>query len=299
MTRETFEKILPALSKTGLAYLQGWGEPFLHPDIFTFISLAKQTGCKVGMTTNALALDDDTIQQLVETGVDIISFSLAGASGKNDSIRNGTKQEKVVDVIRRLNQIKRDAGASLPSIHIAYMLLRSGLDEIEQLPSFFSGQDIDQVVITTLPYAPSPPLENERLHNLPRQEHAHLNTHLQAVTDNAKQLGVPLYYYLNDPENDGGSCTENIERALFISAAGEVSPCVFSCIPIQEDSYELKAGKQIYKKLVFGNINHQSFQKIWNQKAYRNFRKSFLSGRLSQQCIHCPKRMEVLYAGST
>ena len=44
----TFQRLLPDLQRVRLVYLQGWGEPFLHPDFFTLVSLAKQAGCQVG-----------------------------------------------------------------------------------------------------------------------------------------------------------------------------------------------------------------------------------------------------------
>ena len=37
-----FQRLLPELSRVNLLYLQGWGEPFLHPDFFTLVSLARQ-----------------------------------------------------------------------------------------------------------------------------------------------------------------------------------------------------------------------------------------------------------------
>ena len=53
----TFAKLLPALARARLVYLQGWGEPLLHPDFFNMVALAKQAGCRVGTTTNGMLLD--------------------------------------------------------------------------------------------------------------------------------------------------------------------------------------------------------------------------------------------------
>ncbi len=295
MTRETFQKIVPALSKSNMAYLQGWGEPFLHPDIFKFISLAKQARCLVGTTTNAMSLDSDKIYRLVELGVDIIAFSLAGASEKNDVFRKGTQLNKVLEAIKCLDRIKHEMGASRPSIHIAYMLLRSGLEDIDDLPSLLSGLNIDQVVITTLPYAPSPEMEEEMLCALQPVERQELKTRLQAIAEKAKRMGVPINYYLRDSDNSVSVCTENIEKALFISVNGEVSPCVFTRMPLNNPLKKPEDEKHTRQQIVFGDINRQSFKEIWNQKDYRDFRNSCSSGQLSQSCRHCPKRHEILF----
>lgn len=44
MPLETFERLMPSLRRASLAYLQGWGEPFLHPDLPAMIRLAKTAG---------------------------------------------------------------------------------------------------------------------------------------------------------------------------------------------------------------------------------------------------------------
>ena len=38
---ELYLRIIPALKKTKLVHLQGWGEPFTHPDFIDFLRLAK------------------------------------------------------------------------------------------------------------------------------------------------------------------------------------------------------------------------------------------------------------------
>ena len=86
---ETFEKLAPVFRKTKLVYLQGWGEPFLNPDFFAMAALAKQAGCKVGVTTNGMLLNREIIEQLVSFGFDVVAFSVAGVDEKNDAVRSG------------------------------------------------------------------------------------------------------------------------------------------------------------------------------------------------------------------
>jgi hypothetical protein len=49
------------------------------------------------------------------------------------------------------------------SIHIAYMLLRSGLDELEKLPEFLSHTGVDQTVVSSLSFVASPAMESESI----------------------------------------------------------------------------------------------------------------------------------------
>ena len=163
MTMETFNRILPAFSRSRMVFLQGWGEPFMNPNLFEMFRQAKASGCLVGTTTNGMLLDAGRLERLVNGGVDIVAFSLAGCGKTNDAVRKGTSLARLLEVIHRLNRIKGNTGSSRPEIHIAYMLLRSGLDEIERLPILLAGQGIAQVVVSTLDFVPVPEIAREAL----------------------------------------------------------------------------------------------------------------------------------------
>ncbi len=95
---ELFMKIKPAFSKTKHLHLQGWGEPFLNRDFFKMASIAKKEGLRVGTTTNGMLLDQERATRLIDTGIDIIAFSLAGTNEQsNDRIRKGTRFLKVIE----------------------------------------------------------------------------------------------------------------------------------------------------------------------------------------------------------
>ena len=42
------DNIVPHLEMFELVYLQGWGEPMLHPDLWDMLYLAQQKGCRTG-----------------------------------------------------------------------------------------------------------------------------------------------------------------------------------------------------------------------------------------------------------
>ena len=53
-----FERLRPVLRRTRLVYLQGWGEPFLHPRFMDFVSVARRAGCAVSTTTCGQHMDE-------------------------------------------------------------------------------------------------------------------------------------------------------------------------------------------------------------------------------------------------
>jgi len=309
MSMETYHRLLPAFSRTRMVFLQGWGEPFLNPHLFEMVLQAKSAGCQVGMTTNGMLLDADKLAGLVQSGVDMVAFSLAGCGETNDAVRKGTRLVQVLEAIRQLNRIKENERTARPVIHIAYMLLRSGLDEIEQLPSLLAGLGISQVVVSTLDLAPIPALNREALTPSSQDEYAGIRARLDRLVTSGKQSGLEIRCQtVAFPFGDDASvpaepdmaaflpvhrpaCTENVEWAAFISAGGDVSPCVYKNLPVTSPSGITEQMGRSYQPLIFGNIREQSLEDIWKSKAYRTFRRSHHSGHLEAPCQGCLKTM--------
>jgi MoaA/NifB/PqqE/SkfB family radical SAM enzyme len=285
---ETYCKLVPAFSKTKLVHLQGWGEPFLNPHFFEMVRLAKEQGCQVGTTTNGTLLDRQRLTRVMGHDLDIIAFSLAGTDQKNDAIRRGTSLEQILRTIKTLNQLKQERNTPRPEIHIAYMLLRSGLEDIATLPSLLQDLGVSQVIISTLDFIPTPELANEAF-SPPDKEPGRLQKLLKSIVAKGKRCGVPIYYQIpvGEPQS---SCSENVQQSLFITSDGGVSPCVFTGLPVSKASLFIDGRAQPYTPLNFGNMNEQPLRQIWWKKSYKKFRHSFSSGKFAQPCLNCSKR---------
>lgn len=307
MPIETFRRLAPMLSKIRLVYLQGWGEPFLHPNFFELVRMAKSAGCRVGATTNGMHLNEEVCNRIVEEDVDIVAFTLAGVDGRNDEIRRGTRFEQVIEAIRVLNRIKHKHASSRPHIHIAYMLLRSGVDSIARLPGRLSGLNIHQVTITTLDFIAGPEMVNEALLPATQAEYSELRSKLDAAVESGKQNFLDVHYRLAAPATSHDSpfpgselnipllaspvdtCTENIHHAAFISVDGRLSPCVFMNIPVTSATF-LSDGREIhYHRQTYGDVSTASLDAIWHTKDYAAFRASHVRCQLPDFCRKCPK----------
>jgi MoaA/NifB/PqqE/SkfB family radical SAM enzyme len=152
MSLDDFRRLSAAFAKTGMLYLQGWGEPLSHPELFEMVRLAKAAGCRVGLTTNGMLLDEEKCLRLVQGGVDIVALSLAGVDEKNDIIRQGTRFHQVVDAIQTLSRMKKLLGSVRPDVHLAYLMLRSRREEVEGLPVLLQRLNVKQAVISTLDF---------------------------------------------------------------------------------------------------------------------------------------------------
>lgn len=304
MPLDLFHRLRPILNRTRLVYLQGWGEPLTHPAFFDFVRLAKAAGCAVGTTTNGMLLTEDLCRRLIESRVDVIALSLAGIDEANDRIRRGTRLRQVLDAIATLNRLKQERGTDTPAIHIAYLLLRSRLDDLEALPAFFSPLGVEQVVVSTLDLVAGRHLADEALIPADDAEYAWLRRRMDAMIASGHALGLSMHAWLAEPHTgnragyakDGGpdlplartECTENIHKAAVIGADGGVSPCVYAQLPLSAAVHHWVAGRETaLAPLVFGNISRQSFAAIWRSRPYSVFRAAHRAGRPPAPCRIC------------
>jgi hypothetical protein len=63
---------------------------------------------------------------------------------------------------------------------------------------------------------------------------------------------------------------------LFVTANGDVSPCVYLNLPVKGDIKRIFCDKhEEIKKLSFGNIVSNELCDVWESKNYKEFRDSF------------------------
>ena len=288
---EAFRNLIPAFAKTHLVYLQGWGEPFLHPQFFEMLQIAKKAGCVVGTTTNGTLLNRETLAKMVTQGLDVIGFSLAGVDQKNDRIRKGTSIKKVLDCMAEIRRLKDRYRVDSPQIHIAYMLLRSGLEDLEKLPQFLSNTGAAQTVLSSLSYVVSPAMEVESVLASGEAEYLELKNRIFEVRKEALSKGSNVHFHLVSPVQNNFSCSENIPRAIVVGSDGSLSPCVMKQIPVQgENVYYINGQICVQQNLSFGKIQQESLKTIWYCTQYRQFVREFRNGNTLVVCQNCLKK---------
>jgi MoaA/NifB/PqqE/SkfB family radical SAM enzyme len=287
---EVFRNLIPAFRKTDLIYLQGWGEPFTHPQFFEMLKLAKAAGCKVGTTTNGVLLNRQLIEKLIIEDLDVIGFSLAGIGEKNDAIRQGTHLKTVLNCMEAIHRAKQKYGSDTPAVHIAYMLLRSGLDDLEKLPEFLSRTGADQTVVSSLSLVVSPAMESESILSDGDKEQSELSRRFIQIGDESASKGAEVHFHLVSPVQNQFSCSENIPRAVFLGSDGSISPCVMKQIPVKGENYFYFSGqKYLQKNVSFGNLHKDSPNAIWHRPEYRQFRRNFQKYKAPAICRNCLK----------
>jgi MoaA/NifB/PqqE/SkfB family radical SAM enzyme len=281
MDRQTYARLWPLLRESRRAHLQGWGEPFTHPHFLDMVALARKAGCAVSTTTCGLHMTEDFAQALVESGLDIIAFSLAGTTeASNDSLRKGVHFSRVLESIRLLQKVRRARSGVHLEIHIAYLALASRTQEVRHLPKLMHELGVHAAVVSTLDPNLVPDWAHEAFAPDEQDKVAAARADLDAAAKEASALGLDFDYSLPGP-TPSLSCLEYADRTVFVDAQGSMSPCVYLNPPttLSEPS-----------RRIFGSCLKQDPVLVWKSAAFSAFRARLLSNEPDAVCLRCPKR---------
>jgi MoaA/NifB/PqqE/SkfB family radical SAM enzyme len=281
MDMGTFERLWPLMRKASRVHLQGWGEPLLHPGFFDMAALARQAGCAVSTTTCGLCMNADIARRLVDSGIDIVAFSLAGTDAAGNAVRHGVDFDRVCEAVDLLQGVRRAATAVHLEIHFAYLMLASGVEAVRGLPGLAHRLGVHAAVVSTLDCVAASGLEAEAFRPHEAEKIARAAAVLSETEAAAKRLGVDFNWSLPRPDASGRGCRENISRSLYVAADGSISPCVYVNLPVDGPDPDRR---------VFGNVNATDPLEIRESAAFRRFRDGLAGGEPDLPCRACPKR---------
>ena len=277
MPLDLFKKLLPHLGNTDLVFLQGWGEPLLNNDLFEMIRLCKDQGNRVGFTTNGTLLTENAMERIVELGLDVLGLSLAGTTAAtHNRIRKGAAFNRALSRFERLRTIKEQKKTDLPVIHLAYLMLRANLNELEGIVPLAERLGAEQIVASQLSLVLTPELSRAALFNDHEKREVYTAL-LERIKAHAAERGISFFY--NGPDLDDASprCGENVHRSCLISVEGDVAPCVFTdpvlCGEMESDDslsspYLFEGRSYALQRMAFGNIGREPLTDIWNKPEY-------------------------------
>ncbi|MBW2108387.1 MAG: radical SAM protein [Deltaproteobacteria bacterium] len=314
MPMALLENLIPFVGRTDLVFLQGWGEPLLHPQLFDMIRLCKKRGKRVGFTTNGLLLTEETVRILVDLDLDVLGVSLAGTTAKtHNRIRKGCDFDRVISQLHRLQQVKQKKNSPTPVLHLAYLMLRSNFHELNGIVPLAERLGARQIVASHLTLLMDPCLAGEVIFHDTARLQAYREA-LEAITRRAETKGIVFEHH--DPALSEASsvCPENVGHACVISVDGDVIPCVFSDPVLSPDRPhgDVLSGASLFEgqslpptSMSFGNIRKASLTRIWRSQMYATFRALFDPNRtievnaLPRPCRDCYMRRVVRKGGGS
>jgi radical SAM protein with 4Fe4S-binding SPASM domain len=121
MDMELYKKVIAEIKDFNLRRLNLFmsGESVLHPRLVEMIKIAKETDIYVRLHTNATLLSRRLTEEILSSGLDMLSFSFDGETKQRyESIRINANYEDVLGKIRYFLSEKKKLGARLPYVQI-------------------------------------------------------------------------------------------------------------------------------------------------------------------------------------
>ena len=293
MSDETFAALWPLMRQCARVHLQGWGEPLLHPRFLDFVRVARRAGCAVSTTTCGQRMDEELAAAIVDSGMDVVAFSLAGTDEASNASRQGIPFGRVCEAIRQLQAVRRQRQGVHLELHLAYLLLPSQLEAVKHLPELMEELDVRCAVVSTMDYVAAPELAHEAYRPDEADKIAEAAAVLAPVAARAREKGRELWYALPDPDAVGrvhDGCRENVNRTIYVDTLGRLSPCVYVNLPTSEEDPR----RRVFAQAHYGHPAEE-LAGLWRNRAFTDFRAALSGPWPDVPCVDCSKRFEKIW----
>lgn len=271
---QNFERLIPALKLFTQVHLSGWGEPLLHPRLWDMAQAARSQGCTVSLTTNGMNLTEAVQLQVLEH-LDMVAVSLDGARAETfERLRPGADFQRVTHQIATLCSRKRSLGRQRPEVVLLFMKMRPNLAELPDLLQLAAELGVDRVNATNLDFVAAPAMEGLTI--VASGSDPEIAAIFEQAQRQAGKSSLPFRNVGSTPVSDLMVCDANPLMNVFVTAAGDLSPCVYLGLPLSGIF-----SRQFFQKsypvhnYFYGDVAAQDFSEIHQQPAYQEFTTVF------------------------
>jgi radical SAM protein with 4Fe4S-binding SPASM domain len=255
MSFEDFKKILDKLDCLFKIHLSGQGESFLNKDLFKMIHYANSRGIIVNLNTNATLFTEEIIEKICNEDIGEIAISIESTKKKEyEKIRKGANFDKVMESVKKLNSaLKENKRKTIVSF--AVTILKENIEEMPEFVLFAKKVGIKKIIAQTIQEKEDyfKNYSSSAKENSVTSHKKRLNELVEKSKSLAKERKIEFIY---DEEKSVGCIWP--WRSIYVTWNGNVTPC---CKILD------------YRKVGTGNLLTDDFWKIWNGKAYQNYRK--------------------------
>ena len=287
MEMTLFKDLVDQFPNEGELHLQGLGEPLLHPRFFEMVSYAVRHGMRVTTNSNMTRLDRERAEECVRSKLSWIRISIDGSTPDTyESIRTGSRLERVLGNIELLRQAKKKFRAAAPRLFLVMVIMRRNIHELKEVVRLAHDRGLEQVFVQHLCYDLSEGpirgrhrsmqdfIEAESLLNADRNDiQSHFNDALATAGELRIELRLPhLGVRPHAVPGVGRTRCDWPWRSAYISSDGRAMPCCMIGIP---------------ERLTLGNMARDGVLPVWNSGAYREFRSRLASDDPPSLCRTC------------
>ncbi len=237
------------------------GEPYINPDFLEMVHHAHLKGIYTITSTNGHFLNDTNARKTVESGLDRLIISVDGTTQDvYQSYRKEGKLEVVLQGARNIIKWKRQLKSNSPHVIFQFLVVRPNEHQIDDLYRLAKEIGINEIKLKTA-----------QVYDY--QEGNPLIPTLDQYSRYARQADG-TYKIKNKLLNH---CWK-LWHSCVITWDGTVVPCCFD----KDAKHQL------------GDLRQSSFQKIWRNSFYKNFRTKLVKGRKNIDiCKNCTEGCKV------
>lgn len=270
LSLERFQQILDQVPSVAKISLVGIGESFMNKELWAIVRLAKARGITIGTTSNGTILTDHIFQEIFESGLDWLNFSLDGATKATyERMRPGAVFEKVLANVGQVAAEARRRGR--PPLAVWFLATRENIAELPLMVPLVKDLGIDRLSTQGVHY-----WGDAGWHARAQAANA-IPEIREVLRDTARRAGAAgvQFQAVNFPDTAAPRGCRWPWRGSYITADGFVTPCC-------------ENGSNP-DKINFGNLFEQPYGEIWNSSAYQRFRAELKDPqRRPVVCVDCP-----------
>lgn len=140
-----------AAGKVGLVDLCIAGESLLHPHVFEAIAHLRERGIASYLQTSGNPVDEATAERILDSGLDLLSFSIDGATPETyDAIRIGGDLGRVEQNLERFLELRARRGSRTPHTVVQLIVQKRNEHELAAFRARWAGSGIDAVRVKPL-----------------------------------------------------------------------------------------------------------------------------------------------------
>ena len=150
MELSLFKKIIDESAESVYSVnLHHRGEPLLHKDLPEMIQYCKKKGIYTQIHTNGTLLTRSLSRAILESGLDLISFSMDGYDKRSyESIRAGANFEKTLENIRGFVSQRNETGGKKPEVLLEFIdFFKGDPVKISKMKAYAKAVKVDRLII--------------------------------------------------------------------------------------------------------------------------------------------------------
>ncbi len=256
--RDTIDEIYKDLIYL-IFYFQG--EPYINPAFLDMVSYAHKKGIYTITSTNGHFLNDKNAKNTVESGLDRLIISVDGTTQEvYENYRKSGNLETVLKGAKNIVKWKKKLKAKTPHLIFQFLVVKPNQHQISEIYKLAEEIGIDEVKLKTAQV----------------YDYKHGNPLIPTIEKYAryKKQKDGTYGVKNKLLNH---CWK-LWHSCVITWDGKVVPCCFD----KDATHQL------------GDLKDNSFNEIWHNPAYYQFRRKILTGRDKIDiCINCTEGTKV------